>query len=112
MRDGLREQRKKQCSDDNFNILTGHDPPLFSQTTDRLQKKVRKLVGEPIKPLRLTAIANLIRAGVTDRVTLNRALGVSMPTIAYVEKSFHWDLQSTVPDEVVRARNEVIRGER
>jgi hypothetical protein len=48
----------------------------------------------------------------TDRGAIVYYLGVSMPTIEDVERTTYWDLQSTVPPEVVEARNEVIRGER
>jgi hypothetical protein len=65
-----------------------------------------------MRPLRLAAVANLIRSGITDRGSLNRILGMSLPTLAYVEKSFEWDLHSTVDPEVAKRRNEVIRGER
>jgi hypothetical protein len=57
-------------------------------------------------------VANLIRSGITDRGALSRVLGVSMPTLAYVEKVFEWDLHMTVDPEMVKSRNEVIRGER
>ena len=65
-----------------------------------------------MRPLRLGAVANLIHSGITDRGALHRILGVSMPTLAYVEKIFEWDLHMTVDAEMVKSRNEVIRGER
>jgi hypothetical protein len=91
---------------------SGDAPPLFSYTKDQLGHVVNKLTAIPLKPLRMTAIANIIRSGITDRGAINRLLGVSLQQIAYVEKAFEWDLQSTVPPEIVAARNEVIRGER
>ena len=85
---------------------------LFRYTAAYLGQKVREAVGVPVRPLRLGAVANLIRSGITDRGALHRVLGVSLPTLAYVEKVFEWDLHMTVDPEMVRSRNEVIRGER
>ncbi len=92
--------------------FVGKDEPLLSNSYSTLKSKTERLVGVPLKPLRLAAIANILRSGITDRGYISRILGVSMPTVAYVEGSFQWDLQSTVPSEIVEARNEVIRGER
>ena len=86
--------------------------PLFTYPLRKLRYAVAKVVAVPLKPLRMTAIANIIRSGVTDRGAISRILGVSMPTLAYIEKAFEWDLQMTVDPETVKARNEVIRGER
>jgi hypothetical protein len=85
---------------------------LFTYPLRKLRHAVAKVVAVPLKPLRLTAIANIIRSGVTDRGAISRILGVSMPTLAYIEKAFQWDLQMTVDPEIVKTRNEVIRGER
>jgi hypothetical protein len=85
---------------------------LFRYTAAYLGQKVREAVGVPVRPLRLGAVANLIRSGITDRGALHRVLGVSLPTLAYVEKVFEWDLHMTVDPDMVKSRNEVIRGER
>lgn len=85
---------------------------IFHYTGKSFARKVGKAVGVPLRPLRLGAVANLIRSGITDRGALHRILGVSMPTLAYVEKVFEWDLHMTVDPEMVKSRNEVIRGER
>jgi hypothetical protein len=90
----------------------GTDEPLFIFSESQLSYRVKKLVGVPLKPLRLGAVANVIRSGVADRISIKRILGVSLQTIAYLEATFHWDLHSTLPKEVVDARNEVFRGER
>lgn len=92
-------------------LLGNIDDHLFSLTKHKIIREVRKLVGVHMKPLRLAAIANLINSGVTDRISICRGLGVSFPTIAYVEKLFQWDLHSTVPADVVAKRNRVFRGE-
>jgi hypothetical protein len=91
---------------------TGPDEPLFSYSYATLNQKIAEISGTPLKPLRLAAISNLLRSGMTDRGAIVYYLGVSMPTIEDVERTTYWDLQSTVPPEVVEARNEVIRGER
>ncbi|OZB42488.1 MAG: hypothetical protein B7X46_14080 [Thiomonas sp. 15-66-11] len=88
------------------------DTPLFRYPAAHLGRKVGQAVGVPLRPLRLGAVANLIRSGITDRGALHRVLGVSLPTLAYVEKVFEWDLHMTVDPEMVKSRNEVIRGER
>lgn len=88
------------------------DTRLFRYTAAYLGRKVGQAVGVPLRPLRLGAVANLIRSGITDRRALHRALGVSLPTLAYVEKVFEWDLHMTVDPVMVKSRNEVIRGER
>ena len=88
------------------------DTLLFTYPLRKLRDLVAKVVAVPLKPLRMTAIANIIRSGVTDRGAISRILGASMPTLAYIEKAFEWDLQMTVEPEIVKARNEVIRGER
>lgn len=85
---------------------------LFRYTAAYLGRKVGEAVEVPLRPLRLGAVANLIRSGITDRGALHRVLGVSLPTLAYVEKVFEWDLHMTVDPEMVKSRNEVIRGER
>lgn len=85
---------------------------LFRYSAGYLGSKVSEAVGVPVRPLRLGAVANLIRSGITDRGALHRVLGVSLPTLAYVEKVFEWDLHMTVDPEMVKSRNEVIRGER
>lgn len=88
------------------------DRRIFRYTGAYLGYRIRQVTQTPLRPLRLGAVANLIRAGITDRGALNRVLGVSMPTLAYVEKVFEWDLHMTVDPEMVKSRNEVIRGER
>ncbi len=101
-----------------LNPSIGVTPPeqadglLFTYSQRKLRHDVAKIVAVPLKPLRMTAIANIIRSGVTDRGAISRILGVSMPALAYIEKAFQWDLQMTVDSEIVKARNEVIRGER
>ncbi len=85
---------------------------LFNYSEKNLARYLRDLLDAPMKKLRLAAVANVIRSGVADRVSINRILGVSLPTIAYLEATFHWDLQSSIPKEMVDARNEVFRGER
>lgn len=90
----------------------GPDEPFFSYSCSTLNQKVAETAGIPLKPLRLAAISNLLRSGMTDRGAIVYYLGVSMPTIEDVEKTVYWDFQSTVPQGVVEARNEVIRGER
>lgn len=94
------------------NGYIGPDELFFSYSCSTLVRKVAEIAGMPLKPLRLAAISNLLRSGMTDRGAIAYYLGVSMPTIEDVERTTYWDLQSTVPSEVVEARNEVIRGER
>ncbi len=100
---------RPEYADDGY---TGADQPFFSLPCFNLKRKVAATAGVPLKPLRLAAISNLLRSGMTDRGAIVYYLGVSMPTIEDVERTTYWDLQSTVPPEVVEARNEVIRGER
>lgn len=88
------------------------DAPVFAYSIWTLNAKVREAVGVPVKKLRMSAIANLIRSGITDRGAISRITGVSMGTVGYIEKAFAWDLQMTVDPEIVKSRNEVIRGER
>lgn len=92
--------------------FSGSEKNLFSLSLSKLNYEIKKIVKISLKLLRLGAIANLIRSGITDRVSISRILGVSMPTVVLVEKTFQWDLQSTVSPEIIASRNEVIRGER
>lgn len=87
------------------------DRELLSLSYDRLSVRVRKLIGFNLKKVRLGAIANIIHSGVTDRGAISRTFGIAINHVGYVEKTFQWDLQSTVPPEVVAARNRVFRGE-
>jgi hypothetical protein len=91
---------------------TFRDRRIFRYTGAFLGRRIRQVAEAPLRPLRLGAVANLMRSGITDRGALSRVLGVSMPTLAYVEKVFEWDLHMTVDPEMVKSRNEVIRGER
>lgn len=102
-------QYRPEYADDGY---VGSGQPFFSLPCDRLKRKVVATAGIPLKPLRLAAISNLLCSGMTDRGAISYYLGVSMPTIEDVEKTIYWDLQSTVPQGVVEARNEVIRGDR
>ena len=86
--------------------------PIIKQSYTQISMKLHDVLQVSVRPLRLAAVANLIRSGITDRGALNRILGMSLPTLAYVESSFQWDLQSTVSPEMVKIRNEVVRGER
>jgi hypothetical protein len=92
--------------------FAGSEKPLLTYSTAKMGYEINKIVKTSLKPLRLGAIANLIRSGITDRISISRILGVSMPTVVLVEKTFQWDLQSTVSPEIIASRNEVIRGER
>ena len=86
--------------------------PIIKQTYNQIRMKLPDVLQVSVRLLRLAAVANLISSGITDRGALNRILGMSLPTLAYVESSFQWDLQSTVSPEMVKIRNEVVRGER
>lgn len=102
----------KYRPDFKLNDFIGSDDPLFSLSKSKLVDAVSKSAGTHLKPLRLSAIANLLHSGMTDRGAISHFLGISMPMVARVEETFYWDLQSTVSPETVEARNEVIRGER
>ena len=91
--------------------IRSEDRALFPQDARRYSKRIRALCQIPIKPLRLGALAAIIRRGVTERSALHALLGVSMPTIEDVERMLEWDLQWTVDPEVVAHRNRIIRGE-
>ena len=88
------------------------EKPIFAHPIWHLNAAVRKVVGLDVRKLRMTAIANLIRSGVTDRGSISRVTGAQLNTVAYIESAFAWDLQMTVDPEIVKIRNEVIRGER
>jgi len=90
----------------------GSEQLFFSYPRHRLSKGVSDTAEVDLKQLRLAAISNLLRSGMTDRGAIVYFLGVSMPTIEDVERTTYWDLQSSVSPEIVEARNEVIRGER
>ncbi|HNI00025.1 MAG TPA: hypothetical protein PK958_13795 [Rhodocyclaceae bacterium] len=94
------------------NGYRGPSEPLFTTSEGALVSAVARTAGVALKPLRLAAISNLLRSGMTDRGAIRFFLGVSMPTIQRVEETVYWDLQSTVAPEIVESRNEVIRGER
>lgn len=102
-------QFRPEFTESNY---AGTDELLFTLTCRTLSVRVAKVAGVALKPLRLAAISNLLRSGMTDRGAIVYYLGVSMPTIEDVERTTYWDLQSTVSPEIVEARNEVIRGER
>ena len=87
------------------------DRALFTLDPRGYSKRIRRICGLPIKPLRLGAVAAVIRRGATDRASLRALLGVSTRTIEDVERLMEWDLQWTVDPEVVAHRNRIIRGE-
>lgn len=100
------------CPDMRASDFAGSEKPLLTYSMAKIGYDINKIVKTSLKPLRLGAIANLIRSGITDRISISRILGVSMPTVVLVERTFQWDLQSTVSPEIIASRNEVIRGER
>lgn len=111
--DALTEKFLCACCPDmrNYEFL-GSEKALLSSSMSKINYEIKKIIKISFKPLRLGAIANLISSGITDRISISRILGVSMPTVVLVEKTFQWDLQSTVAPEIIASRNEVIRGER
>ena len=84
---------------------------LFTRDPRSYSKRIRAICELPIKPLRIGALAAIIRRGVTERAALHALLGVSMITIEDVEQLMESDLHSTVDPEVVAHRNRIIRGE-
>ena len=87
------------------------DRALFTHDPRRYSRRIRAICDLPIKPLRLGALAAIVRRRVTDRASLRALLGVSMGTIENVERTMEWDLHWTVDPEVVANRNRILRGE-
>jgi len=85
-------------------------PRLITASPRTISEAVRKLAQCSIKQLRLTAVANLIRSGFSDRASISRALGIPMLTVKYVESAFPWDLQETLSAETIRVRNKMFLG--
>lgn len=84
---------------------------IFLREPKNLLAKVGRVAGIGLRELRVTAINNFIRAGLTKRVELHQAFGVKPSATKYVEKSFPWDLHSTVSREVAEVRRRFLRGE-
>ncbi len=84
---------------------------LFLKASKTLGRALYRILGVHAKPLRLAALANIIRNGSLDRAGLVRALGFSLPTIAKTERMFEWDLQQTVAPDLVERRNAMFMGE-
>lgn len=91
--------------------IRAEDSLLFIRDPSHYGRKIRELCGINIKPLRLGALASIIRRGVTGRAALRSLLGVSIPTVEHIEKTMEWDLQWTVDPETVEHRNRIIRGD-
>ena len=91
--------------------VRSEDRTLFPLDPRGYSKRIRRICGLPIKPLRLGALAAVIRRGATDRASLHLLFGVSTGTIENVERLMEWDLQWTVDPEIVAHRNRIIRGE-
>ena len=104
-------QRVLAIAPDAAHGVRREDRPLFTLDPRGYSKRIRRLCDLPIKPLRLGALAAVIRRGATDRASLRALLGISMATIEDVERLMEWDLQWTVAPEVVADRNRIIRGE-
>lgn len=98
-----------QMAEENF---IGSEQRLFCNNYTKLSSTMREITNICSKKLRLGAIANMIRFGVINRGAIGQIFGVDIHTVEMVERLFPWDLQSTVPEEIIASRNEVIRGER
>ena len=103
--------RVLRISPDVADDIRTEDRALFTQDPRSYSKRIRAICDLPIKPLRLGALAAIVRRGVTERAALHALLGVSMITIEDVEQLMKSDLHSTVDPEIVAHRNRIIRGE-
>lgn len=72
--------------------------------------RVAKITKIPLKNLRITALANILKTGFTDRHGLHASLGVSQATVATLERVCGWDFQSAVSDEAAQIRRDLIDG--
>ncbi|MDN5873671.1 MAG: hypothetical protein L0H29_04730 [Sinobacteraceae bacterium] len=85
--------------------------PLFKLAVATYRNRFRETTKLDAKAVRLGAVASILRSGVANRASIRGLLGVSMPTVEYVERIFEWDFQQTVDPDVVAARNRILRGE-
>ena len=70
-----------------------------------------KILHSQTKELRSSAILALMKKGYQDRITLHKAIGVSMPTIVKLECLLPVDTHRKLDPELIKARNAVILGE-
>lgn len=71
----------------------------------------KKVLQGHSRELRSSAIFALMQKGHTDRVTIKRTTGMSMPTIVKLESLFSVDLHRRLDPEFIKLRNQHITGE-
>lgn len=97
---------KNRLGQSEFNDQTR----LFWSNESTLQQRIFNRTDTSLKNLRITALANILKTGFTDRHALEVSLGVSQPTIAMLERVCGWDVQSAVSDEAAQIRKDLIDG--
>lgn len=64
------------------------------------------------KVIRASAIYAMMESGHLDRITLKKTIGVSMPTLAKLERLFSVDVHRKLDPEFIKLRNAYILGEK
>lgn len=99
------------CSADAIDDQSEAGVCLFGESIFVLTGRIKRYISDPLPKLRLTAVANVIAQGILDRNGIHRSFGVSMPTIAEVERIFGWQLQSEVSRDTRAHRRRLLNGE-
>lgn len=84
---------------------------LFAKSIPSREEFRKNVLMGHARELRTSAIFALIQKGHTDRVTIKRTTGVSMPTIVKLESLFSVDLHRRLDPEFIKLRNLHITGE-
>ncbi|MBK7366116.1 MAG: hypothetical protein IPI97_14455 [Nitrosomonas sp.] len=83
---------------------------LFISNCPLLGARAKRVSKVRMKNLRLTAIMNMLKNGFTDRQGIKRTLGVSMETVAIVERACGYDIQDSISEEAAQLRSDLLNG--
>ncbi|RUM49925.1 MAG: hypothetical protein DSY85_14650 [Marinomonas sp.] len=85
---------------------------LFAGVIESLNGYTSRVFQGKTKILRSSAIYAMMEMGHLDRVTLKKTIGVSMPTLAKLERLFSVDVHRKLDPEFIKLRNAHILGEK
>ena len=85
---------------------------LFAGVIESLNGYTNRVFQGKTKILRSSAIYAMMEMGHLDRVTLKKTIGVSMPTLAKLERLFSVDVHRKLDPEFIKLRNAYILGEK
>lgn len=84
---------------------------LFAGVIESLKGFTDRVFQGQTKILRSSAIYAMMEMGHLDRVTLKKTIGVSMPTLAKLERLFSVDVHRRLDPDFIKLRNAYINGE-